>query len=142
MMSDMEGLSKAEQTLLELQEKLHERDTELKTLSEENKFSHGRINDFNPEEDTPLMESERMELDRVKQEVEALRNELHRAEVELEDKCWMAPPVLQHWLQVPNKNLKSSIFLISIFIKLCFINFACSLMFLFFISNQSHPAYL
>lgn len=100
MMSDMEGLSKAEQTLLELQEKLHERDTELKTLSEENKFSHGRINDFNPEEDTPLMESERMELDRVKQEVEALRNELHRAEVELEDKCWMAPPVLQHWLQV------------------------------------------
>ena len=112
MMSDMEGLSKAEQTLLELQEKLHERDTELKTLSEENKFSHGRINDFNPEEDTPLMESERMELDRVKQEVEALRNELHRAEVELEDKCWMAPPVLQHWLQVPNKNLKSSIFLI------------------------------
>ena len=140
MMSDMEGLSKAEQTLLELQEKLHERDTELKTLSEENKFSHGRINDFNPEEDTPLMESERMELDRVKQEVEALRNELHRAEVELEDKCWMAPPVLQHWLQVPNKNLNSSIFLI--YIKLCFINFACSLMFLFFISNQSHPAYL
>ena len=139
MMSDMEGLSKAEQTLLELQEKLHERDTELKTLSEENKFSHGRINDFNPEEDTPLMESERMELDRVKQEVEALRNELHRAEVELEDKCWMAPPVLQHWLQVPNKNLKSSIFLI---FKLCFINFACSLMLLFFISNQSHPAYL
>ena len=115
MMSDMEGLSKAEQTLLELQEKLHERDTELKTLSEENKFSHGRINDFNPEEDTPLMESERMELDRVKQEVEALRNELHRAEVELEDKCWMAPPVLQHWLQVDlTKNWLSSIFYISV----------------------------
>ena len=119
MMSDMEGLSKAEQTLLELQEKLHERDTELKTLSEENKFSHGRINDFNPEEDTPLMESERMELDRVKQEVEALRNELHRAEVELEDKCWMAPPVLQHWLQVDlTKNWLSSIFYISVLISI------------------------
>ena len=98
MMQDMEGLSKAEQSLLELQEKLHERDTELKkvtapgdTMSE---YQHG--------EDTPLIESERMELDRVKQEVEALRNELHRAEIELEDKCWMAPPVLQHWLQVRN----------------------------------------
>ena len=56
--------------------------------------------EYNVEEDSPLIESERMELDRVKQEVEALRNELHRAEVELEDKCWMAPPVLQHWLQV------------------------------------------
>ena len=104
MMQDMEGLSKAEQTLLELQEKLHERDTELKSLSEGSKFNHNEANDgisdYNAEGDSPLVESERMELDRVKQEVEALRNELHRAEVELEDKCWMAPPVLQHWLQV------------------------------------------
>ena len=104
MMQDMEGLSKAEQTLLELQEKLQERDNELKSLSEGSKLQHGETNEgiseYNVEEDSPLIESERMELDRVKQEVEALRNELHRAEVELEDKCWMAPPVLQHWLQV------------------------------------------
>lgn len=101
MMQDMDGLSKAEQTLLELQEKLHERDTELKSLSEGSKFdANDGIGDYNGEGDSPLIESERMELDRVKQEVEALRNELHRAEVELEDKCWMAPPVLQHWLQV------------------------------------------
>ena len=104
MMQDMEGLSKAEESLLELQEKLHERDTELKSLSQGSKFNYGGasegIRDFNGEEDSPLIESERMELDRVKEEVEALRNELHRAEVELEDKCWMAPPVLQHWLQV------------------------------------------
>ncbi len=29
-----------------------------------------------------------------------LRSELQRAEVELEDRCWVAPPVLQHWLQL------------------------------------------
>ena len=98
MMQDMEGLSKAEQTLLELQEKLHERDTVIKSFNH-NEANDG-IGDYNAEGDTPLIESERMELDRVKQEVESLRNELHRAEVELEDKCWMAPPVLQHWLQV------------------------------------------
>ena len=98
MMQDMEGLSKAEQSLLELQEKLHERDTELKKVT-----APGiTMNEYNPAEDSPLVESERMELDRVKQEVDALRTELHRAEMELEDKCWMAPPVLQHWLQVGN----------------------------------------
>ena len=100
MMQDMEGLSKAEQSLLELQEKLHERDTELKRVSAGSKFTDDGVHSYNPEEDSPLIESERMELDRVKQEVEALRNELRRAEMELEDKCWMAPPVLQHWLQV------------------------------------------
>lgn len=106
----MEGLSKAEQTLIELQAKLHERDTELKSLSEGTKFtSNGsgqveEISDYNLEGDSTLMESERMELDRVKAEVEVLRNELHRAEGELEDKCWMAPPVLQHWLQVSEET--------------------------------------
>jgi len=29
-----------------------------------------------------------------------LRNELQRAEVELQDKCWVPPPALQHWLQL------------------------------------------
>ena len=101
----MEGLSKAEQTLIELQAKLHERDTELKSLSEGTKFSSGsgqadELSDYNLEGDSALTDSERMELNRVKSEVEVLRNELHRAEAELEDKCWMAPPVLQHWLQV------------------------------------------
>ena len=104
MMQDMEGLSKAEQSLLELQEKLHERDTELKRVSAGSKFPEDGVS-YDPEEDPPLNESERMEFDRVRQEVEALRNELRRAEMELEDKCWMAPPVLQHWLQVSNHYL-------------------------------------
>ena len=33
-------------------------------------------------------------------QVEVLRIELQRAEIELEDRCWIAPPVLQHWLQI------------------------------------------
>ena len=40
------------------------------------------------------------EVGRLREEVEILRGELHRAEVELEDRCWMAPTVLQHWLQL------------------------------------------
>jgi hypothetical protein len=40
------------------------------------------------------------EVHRLKEEVEILRNELHRAEIELEDRCWVAPTVLQHWLQL------------------------------------------
>ena len=43
MMQDMEGLSKAEQSLMELQAKLHERDTELKSLSENSKFTGNGI---------------------------------------------------------------------------------------------------
>lgn len=35
------------------------------------------------------------EVSRLREEVEILRGELHRAEVELEDRCWMAPTVLQ-----------------------------------------------
>jgi len=31
--------------------------------------------------------------------LKVLRNELHRAEAELQDKCWVAPHALQHWLQ-------------------------------------------
>ena len=41
-----------------------------------------------------------MEVSRLKEEVEVLRNELHRAEVELEELCWLATTVLQHWLQL------------------------------------------
>lgn len=32
--------------------------------------------------------------------MQVLRNELQRAEVELQDKCWVPPPALTHWLQM------------------------------------------
>ena len=44
--------------------------------------------------------ADQTEVSRLRGEVDLLRNELQRAEMELEDKCWMASPVLQHWLQL------------------------------------------
>lgn len=40
-----------------------------------------------------------LELQQLKQEIEMLRTELSRAEVELVDHCWSPPPQLQNWLQ-------------------------------------------
>jgi stromal interaction molecule 1 len=39
--------------------------------------------------------SSELEVDKLREEVEILRSELHRAEVELEDRCWVAPIILQ-----------------------------------------------
>ena len=84
MMKDMDSLAKAEENLKDLQEKLLQKDTKIESL----------------ESSTPPDLPDAIEVSRLKEELEALRGELHRAEVELEDKCWVAPPVLQHWLQL------------------------------------------
>ncbi|KAI5732762.1 hypothetical protein M8J76_003861 [Diaphorina citri] len=44
-----------------------------------------------------------LEVCQLKQEIELLRNELQRAEGELEDRCWAPPPGLQHWLQLTHE---------------------------------------
>lgn len=41
-----------------------------------------------------------VEVSKLKEEVKVLRSELHRAEEELEDRPWVAPPLLQTWLQL------------------------------------------
>lgn len=41
-----------------------------------------------------------LEVQHLKQEIEMLRSELSRAEVELVDHCWTPPPALQSWLQM------------------------------------------
>lgn len=41
-----------------------------------------------------------LEVQQLKQEIEMLRSELSRAEVELVDHCWTPPPALQSWLQL------------------------------------------
>ncbi len=78
MNTDMEQLAKAEATLQEMQEKLNQKDSKIESLSS-----------------TPSDMPDAIEVSRLKEELELLRNELHRAEVELEDKCWVASPVLQ-----------------------------------------------
>ena len=84
MMQDMESLARAEQALQEMQSRV---DT-----GEQVK------------ERTQQKEQEgREEVAVLREEVEILREELQRAEVELEDKCWVAPTVLQHWLQLTHE---------------------------------------
>ena len=87
MIIDMESLSQAERTLQEVQEKLKCKDSEIDLLHHQNNLVQNELPDA-------------LEVSRLKEEVEVLRHELQRAEVELEDKCWVAPPVLQHWLQL------------------------------------------
>lgn len=40
-----------------------------------------------------------LEVQKLKKEIEILRTELSRAEIELVDNCWTPPPQLQSWLQ-------------------------------------------
>ena len=90
MMKDMESLAKAEQALQDMQNKL--------TTQEK------VINDVKV-----TREEGGEEVGRLREEVEILRGELMKAEVELEDKCWMAPTMLQHWLQL-TYELESQVF--------------------------------
>jgi len=90
MMKDMESLAKAEQALQDMQNKL--------TTQEK------VINDVKV-----TKEEGGEEIGRLREEVEILRGELMKAEVEIEDKCWMAPTMLQHWLQL-TYELESQVF--------------------------------
>merc|ERR1719376_1389523 len=83
-MKDMESLAKAEKAL---QDKL---------VVQEQVINKVKVEKVQLEQGDGGTE----EVGRLREEVEILRGELHRAEVELEDRCWMAPTVLQHWLQL------------------------------------------
>jgi len=88
MISDMEALSQAEKTLQEMQTKLNKKDSEISSLHHQNNLVQ--------QSEVP----DALEVSRLKEEVEVLRHELQLREVEIEDKCWVSPPVLQHWLQL------------------------------------------
>jgi len=89
MMKDMESLANAERALQDMQNKLTKQEQVIK--------------------DVKVTETGGEEVRRLREEVEILRGELQRSEVELEDKCWMAPSVLQHWLQL-TYELESIVF--------------------------------
>ncbi|CAG7823613.1 unnamed protein product [Allacma fusca] len=90
MIKDMESLAKAEQALMDLQKELEKARTAQQEKAVEEELFKKSLDDG-----IPCSE----EINRLKGEVEVLRNELQRAEVELQDKCWVPPPALQHWLQ-------------------------------------------
>ncbi|XP_035714455.1 stromal interaction molecule 2 isoform X2 [Folsomia candida] len=88
MSKHMAELSKAEETLADLQRELEK----AKTIQEKK--------DSVPEGGASnILGDDPDELSKLREENMVLRSELHRAEVELQDKCWVPPPALQHWLQ-------------------------------------------
>jgi len=90
MMKDMESLTKAEQMLKDMQIRVD------KAESSSQQYNH--LVNNNSSQNGGVAAGE--EVGRLREEVEILRGELHRAEIELEDRCWVAPTILQHWLQL------------------------------------------
>ncbi|XP_059613817.1 stromal interaction molecule homolog isoform X2 [Phlebotomus argentipes] len=104
MAKDMEGLQKAEQALLEMQKELERARMEQENVATEKMDLERRL------KETPSLTSSSsdLEVQALKQEIEMLRTELSRAEIELVDHCWSPPQGLQTWLQLTyeleNKN--------------------------------------
>lgn len=86
LIADIEGLSKAEETLKALHETF-----QLQCQNPRRNTHDWALGQGNSDEIA-------LEVTRLREEVEILRSELIRAETQLEDKCWEAPPTLQHLL--------------------------------------------
>ncbi|KAH8343243.1 hypothetical protein KR059_007525 [Drosophila kikkawai] len=95
MAQDMEGLHRAEQSLQEMQKELELARMEQENVATEKLDLERRL------KEAPTLSSSNsdLEVQQLKQEIEMLRNELSRAEMELVDNCWTPPPQLQSWLQ-------------------------------------------
>jgi stromal interaction molecule 1 len=95
MAREMENLHKAEKELTKMQTELENARIEQENVGKEKMDLERRL------KEAPLKSSSsEMELQQLKQEIELLRNELSRAEVELIDHHWTPPQGLQHWLQL------------------------------------------
>lgn len=96
MARDMEQLHKAEKELSKMQTELERARLEQENVGKEKMDLERRL------KEAPVMKSSSsdVELQQLKQEIEMLRNELSRAEVELIDHHWTPPQGLQHWLQL------------------------------------------
>ena len=92
----MDQLHKAEKELTKMQSDLERARTEQENVGKEKMDLERRL------KEAPAMKnsSSEVELQSLKQEIELLRNELSRAEVELIDHHWTPPQGLQHWLQL------------------------------------------
>ncbi|XP_067640174.1 stromal interaction molecule 1 isoform X4 [Eurosta solidaginis] len=95
MAQDMEGLQRAEQSLQEMQKELERARMEQENVATEKMDLERRL------KEAPALSSSSsdLEVQKLKKEIEMLRTELSRAEIELVDNCWTPPPQLQSWLQ-------------------------------------------
>uniref|UniRef100_A0AAG5DSL8 SAM domain-containing protein n=1 Tax=Anopheles atroparvus TaxID=41427 RepID=A0AAG5DSL8_ANOAO len=96
MAKDVEGLLKAEVALKEMQKELEQARIEQENVGKEKMDLERRLR----EAPTLTSSSSDLELQQLKQEIEVLRSELNRAEVEIHDHCWTPPQGLQSWLQL------------------------------------------
>jgi stromal interaction molecule 1 len=96
MARDMEQLHKAEKELSKMQAELERARLEQENVGKEKMDLERRL------KEAPVMKSSSsdVELQQLRQEIEMLRSELSRAEVELIDHHWTPPQGLQHWLQL------------------------------------------
>ncbi|XP_060746651.1 stromal interaction molecule 1b isoform X2 [Tachysurus vachellii] len=112
MMKDLEGLQRAEQSLLDLQQKLQieqdkQRSVEVEKVNLEQKL-RDEINEAKSEAQRlkKLREGTENELSCQKyaeEELEQVRTALKKAEKELESRSWSPPELLQKWLQVTHE---------------------------------------
>lgn len=95
MARDMEQLHKAETELQRMQSELEKARVEQENVDKERMDLERRL------KEAPSIKgsNSEAELQQLRQEIEMLRNELSRAEVELIDHHWQPPQGLQHWLQ-------------------------------------------
>lgn len=95
MAREMENLHKAEKELTKMQQELENARIEQENVGKEKQDLERRL------KEAPIKSSSsEMELQQLKQEIELLRNELSRAEVELIDHHWTPPQGLQLWIQL------------------------------------------
>jgi stromal interaction molecule 1 len=92
----MEQLHKAEKELSKMQTELERARLEQENVGKEKMDLERRLK----EAPTLRNSSSEIELQQLKQEIELLRHELSRAEVELIDHHWTPPSALQQWLQL------------------------------------------
>ncbi|XP_058831926.1 stromal interaction molecule homolog isoform X3 [Topomyia yanbarensis] len=96
MAKDVEGLLKAEVALKDMQQELERARLEQENVGKEKQDLERRLR----EAPTLTSSNSDLELQQLKQEIEMLRTELSRAEVEINDHCWTPPQGLQSWLQL------------------------------------------
>lgn len=102
-MKDMESLHKAELALEDLQRELEHAKKEQENVATEKLNLERRLLEQAGDGEGMRLSYSDLEVTQLKQEVEMLRNELQRAEGELQDRCWVPPVALQHWLQMTHE---------------------------------------
>lgn len=103
MMKDMESLHRAELALEDLQRELEHAKKEQESVATEKLNLERRLLEQSSDGEGMRISYSDLEVNQLKQEVEMLRNELQRAEGELQDRCWSPPSGLQHWLQLTHE---------------------------------------